>query len=77
MVAENVGSPLGFVAVWIAGGVLALAGGLSNAVFVATNAWILINVVLYGVREAIVGLAIVACGMPVYLWFRRHRASRA
>jgi APA family basic amino acid/polyamine antiporter len=45
--------------------------------FVAANLWVLVSVVATGAREALVGLAIVALGVPAYLWFRRRERLRA
>jgi APA family basic amino acid/polyamine antiporter len=48
------------------------------ALFVAINGWVLWSVVEHGAREALVGLAIVATGIPVYLVFRaRHRVQES
>jgi APA family basic amino acid/polyamine antiporter len=47
---------------------------LVPAVFVIVNAWVLWNVLVRGTKEALVGLAIVATGVPAYSVFRRrHR----
>jgi len=43
------------------------------AVFVVVNAWVLWNVLARGTKEALVGLAIVATGVPAYAVFRRRR----
>jgi basic amino acid/polyamine antiporter, APA family len=39
--------------------------------FIAANTWVMWNVLAMGAREAIIGLGIVALGVPAYLWFRR------
>jgi APA family basic amino acid/polyamine antiporter len=47
---------------------------LVPAVFVVVNAWMLWNVLTFqdsSPREALVGLGIVATGVPAYLWFAR------
>jgi APA family basic amino acid/polyamine antiporter len=46
---------------------------LVPAVFVVVNAWVLWNVLARGTKEALVGLAIVATGVPAYAVFRRQR----
>ncbi|HEV3190139.1 MAG TPA: amino acid permease [Polyangiaceae bacterium] len=46
---------------------------LVPAVFVVVNAWVLWNVLARGTKEALVGLAIVATGVPAYAVFRRRR----
>ncbi len=43
---------------------------LVPALFVAINVWVLWSVVQHGQREALVGLAIVATGVPAYAVFR-------
>ncbi len=46
---------------------------LVPGVFVVVNAWVLWNVLARGTKEALVGLAIVATGVPAYALFRRQR----
>ncbi|MBI2390015.1 MAG: amino acid permease [Deltaproteobacteria bacterium] len=46
-------------------------------VFVVANGWVLVRLLASGVREAIVGLSIVAAGVPAYLLFRRRSPLRA
>lgn len=40
--------------------------------FIAGNLWVLGNVLATGAIDALVGLGIVACGVPVYLWYGRR-----
>ena len=48
------------------------------ALFVVINGWVLWSVVQHGAREALVGLAIVATGVPAYAVFRaRNRAQES
>ncbi len=44
--------------------------------FIAANIWTLWNVVAAGSREAMIGLAIIATGWPVFEAFRRAKAQR-
>jgi APA family basic amino acid/polyamine antiporter len=41
--------------------------------FVTVNVWVLWSVLASGAREALVGLAIVATGVPAYAAFRARR----
>jgi APA family basic amino acid/polyamine antiporter len=43
---------------------------VTPVLFMAGNLWVLGNVVASGAFAALVGLGIVAAGLPVYLWFR-------
>lgn len=45
---------------------------VTPALFLAGNAWVLWNVVASGAVEVLVGLGIVATGIPAYAWFRRR-----
>jgi len=45
---------------------------LVPAVFVVVNVWVLWNVLARGTKEALVGLVIVATGVPAYAVFRRR-----
>jgi APA family basic amino acid/polyamine antiporter len=48
------------------------------ALFVVINGWVLWSVVQHGAREALVGLAIVATGVPAYVVFRaKNRAQES
>ena len=49
---------------------------LVPALFIAANAWVAWNVVASGAREALIGLGIVAAGLPAYALFKL-RAPRA
>lgn len=43
---------------------------VTPAVFIAGNLWVLGNVLATGAADALIGLGIVAAGVPVYLWYR-------
>jgi APA family basic amino acid/polyamine antiporter len=49
---------------------------LTPILFIAANLWVLVSVLATSAREALVGLVIVALGVPVYLWFRERRSGR-
>jgi APA family basic amino acid/polyamine antiporter len=43
--------------------------------FVMVAVWLLINTLSTNPVESVVGLALIALGLPVYYWQRRHRPS--
>jgi APA family basic amino acid/polyamine antiporter len=45
--------------------------------FIGANVWVMWSVVATGAREALVGVAIVVAGLPVYLWHWRRRRPHA
>ena len=49
---------------------------VTPALFVAANVWLMWNVLAFGAKEAVIGLAIVATGVPAYAAFRRWGARQ-